>query len=148
MNPSDRTEVREMLEGVLKGWHSETVLREITANKSLDSIEKHLGDLNGNIKDHSLALEALRLADAKHIIDCPVGPKVEALSEDLIEYRVLKKYPKLGLITLAVAVILVAINVFGIFETTKERPESAKIEQVLQDRYDVIIARIDSLHNE
>ena len=71
MTQKDRTEVRDMIEGTLKGWHSDTVLREVTTNKALDNIEKHLSQLNGNVARHTKQIEDLRLADQAHIITCP-----------------------------------------------------------------------------
>ena len=57
MTQKDRTEVREMIETTLGGWHSETVLREVTTNKALDNIDKHLGKLNGTVGKHQTAID-------------------------------------------------------------------------------------------
>lgn len=152
MNKQDRTEVREMIENTLGGWHSDTVLREVTTNKALDNIDKHLGALNGKVLQHSKELEQLRLDGVNHIVNCPVNPKVNQLAEDLLEYKMFKKYPKLGVLVLIIALGLVTLNVFDIFDKSAISKNLNKTESVdaakLEDSYKRIILTIDSLRSE
>ena len=150
MNSIDRSEIREMITGVLSGWHSDTVLREVTTNKALDNIEKHLGALNGKVLQHSKELEQLRVDGVNHIVNCPVNPKVNQLAEELLEYKMFKKYPKLGVAVLSIALMLVFINIFDIFHKSEVIPDKNTITEQKQliNEYKNLVLTIDSLRSE
>ena len=52
MTQTDRSEVREMLHGILSGWQAETVAREELTNLHLKNIEDHFARLNGSVTKH------------------------------------------------------------------------------------------------
>jgi len=155
MEATDRTEIREMIIGVLSGWHSETVLREITTNKSLDKIEKHLEQLNGKVASHEREIGELKIAGVQHIVDCPAMPKidevkndVQTVKDDLQEYRLFKKYPKAGITVLFIALVLVGFNVFDLVKRVKIVPETKteiQNQKTLEDKLNSVISIMDSL---
>jgi hypothetical protein len=52
MTAKDRSEIREMIHGILSGWEAATVAREEVTNVSLKGIEDHLGRINGTVGKH------------------------------------------------------------------------------------------------
>jgi len=52
MTQKDRTEIREMIHGILSGWEAATVAREEVTNVALKNIGEHLGRLNGSVAKH------------------------------------------------------------------------------------------------
>lgn len=121
-------------------------------NIALLNIEGHLKKLNGTVAEHNKKIEELKLADVKHIMECPAMPKIEAISTDLTEYRLFKKYPKAGIFVLFIALVLVGLNVFDVIgkvSVKKDLRQTEAIDKVQQQRivneYKKLILTIDSL---
>jgi len=93
-------------------------------------------------------IKELEKADIKHVVDCPVLPKVQKIEDDLMEYKLFKKYPKAGITVLVIAVILVLINVLGLITTPKAAAQT-KIElsdqKAIINKLNSIILTVDSL---
>ena len=98
MTQKDRTEVREMITTTLSGFHSDTVLREITTNKSLDKIEKHLEKLNDKVAKH----EETILKNLPHTIaHCNQKKVIQEIRDNMISRKAV------------IAAILIAIPLAG-----------------------------------
>lgn len=101
-------------------------------NTKLQEFKDNIGILNNEISK-------LRSEERDHIINCPVADNVEKVKEDLktleqdtnkkfeensenlIEYRILKKYPKSGLILVAIACFALFIAGFGAFKEINKK---------------------------
>lgn len=152
--------IERIITETLKGWHSETVLREVITNKSLEKIETHqanielhLKQLNGNIIKHTEAITALEKADIRHVTECPAMPKIERIEKGLVAYNWVRNNPKTGLAIIAVAVSLLMMNYFDI-SPVKRRAE-AVIKTQLKNyekqeliRYEDLVIILDSLQNK
>jgi len=78
MGPEERSEVREMIQSTLSGWHEATVQREKLINISLNSIDAHLEKLNGKVSEH----EKIINQNIPHTIAlCPQAKTIEELKE-------------------------------------------------------------------
>ena len=94
MTATDRTEVRQMIESTLKGWHSETVLREITTNKSLDNIDKHLASLNGKVAEH----EKIINVNLPHTVtNCVQADAIKEIRDNMITGRAVRNAIIIGI---------------------------------------------------
>lgn len=91
----------------------------INVHDKLDAIEKQTTKTTGRVNE-------LEAKESNHIINCPVAAKVERIDEDLTEYRMLKKYPKLG-------ISIVACLVLGLFVTLYKVLNKQDVMQVGQD---------------
>ena len=129
MDAKERTEVRDMIAGVLGGWHSDTVLRETNTEKALNNIDNHLGLLNHQILKHATELENLRLADATHITTCPVAQEVKIIDKK-VNGIITANETKVGsaektrgntmLILMAIGItVSIILGCVGIFKTDK-----------------------------
>jgi len=64
----------------------------------LDSIDKRLNTLNGKVVEQEKRLQLIEKEDLKHYAACPNTKVMNDLSNELMEYRMMKKYPKLFII--------------------------------------------------
>ena len=129
MDATERKEVREIISGVLSGWHSDTVLRETNTEKALTNIDNHLGKLNHSIIKHAKELEDLRLADVNHIIKCPVAPQVKEIDKKVsniitanktIARIAIKTKGNITLLLMAFGILVsIIVGFVGIFKTDK-----------------------------
>jgi hypothetical protein len=97
MTRVDREEVREMIHDMLSGYHALITSQNDITNISLGEIKDHLKKLNGSVSEQAREIEELKVADVKHIVDCPAMPKIEALEKEIIGSW-LRKHWKLALI--------------------------------------------------
>lgn len=123
-------------------------------NIALDKIEKHLATLNGNILRHSEAINSLEKEGIKHPIECSAFTKIAMIERDLAEYRLFKKYPKAGITVLLIALVLVGMNVFDLYQKVviKKDTEVVRVldrieHKELVGEYQRLLKKIDSLNN-
>lgn len=129
MTQNDRSEIRDMIHGILSGWQAATIAREDVTNNNLSKIDKHLEKLNGTIADHTRAISELKLKDDLHIVECPAMPKLVSIEKDLEEYHFVKKYPKLMVIIIAIFTIGIIISAIGAFNTLSNHSLAKKTLQ-------------------
>jgi len=94
-NEDYRLFLNERFEGLAKVMRAQF----INIHDKLDAIEEQTTKTNNRVSK-------LEEKEATHIINCPIAPKVEQLNEDLAEYRMIKKYPKIFIGIIAFSVIM------------------------------------------
>lgn len=91
MTVQDRTEVREMIHGILSGWQAQTTAQNDVTNASLDKIEKHLVRINGSIASH----EKIISANLPHNVSlCPQEPIIKEIRDKIISDTTVEKTVK------------------------------------------------------
>jgi hypothetical protein len=81
MDLQERTEVREMIHGILSGWEAKTIAREELLNLSLKGISEHLKRINGSILKHeNIINENLPHTTA----NCPQAKTINDIRDALI----------------------------------------------------------------
>lgn len=78
----------------------------ININERLDKIEEQTKKTNGRVTELEKKSMELEVKDITHIINCPVAPKLEALSKELDDVRFVFKYPKLVIAGIVVVALL------------------------------------------
>jgi hypothetical protein len=123
MNVTDdyRLYLNERFEGITKLMNAQFInvherLEEIKvqttkSNQRISKIEAR----EAEIKDLEIEVRDLVVS---HKETCPAMGKIEDIKEELSEYRLFKKYPKVGLVLLSVAVILIVMSGYQIVEKT------------------------------
>ena len=74
----------------------------------LDRIEKQTIKTNGSVARNQKHIEDLRIKNIEHLINCPVIHRVDRIDTDLMEYKMMKKYPKffiIGMVLFGIAII-------------------------------------------
>jgi hypothetical protein len=106
----------------------------INVHDKLDSIEAQTTKTNGNVSGLEDKVIALEEAFIAHPINCPQGVKIDKIRDDLEEYRVIKKYPKIAIVIIAIFAIMLAIGAYGTFQTLHSekanRDTNAIIERI------------------
>lgn len=113
---------RELFDEKFKGLTSLINARFENVEDRLVRIEAQTTKTNGRVSE-------LEQKELTHIITCPNVPKIEKINEDLAEYKMFKKYPKMGLAIIAAAVIMFLITTFNSIEKVKRAntPENREI---------------------
>jgi hypothetical protein len=114
---TDQTDYRKFLESEFKHIRTELLYIKEQTTKT-NSRVSHVED----------EIVSLKLADANHVINCPISSRVDKIDDDLMEVRVAKKYPKLTILIVAIAII---VTLIGSIETIKSL-------KLLENRVDLI----------
>jgi len=92
-----------------------------TIEDRLERIEEQTTKTNGRVT-------SLEHKELTHIQNCPMSPKIEKINEELAEYKMFKKYPKIALALIAGAVLLFLITTFESIEKVKKASTPENIE--------------------
>jgi peroxiredoxin family protein len=160
LSQQDRDEIKGLISLMNIGANARTESKLDLMIFSMEKVEIHLSKMNGRIasseteirnaliereknREHQRA-ESERL-DQKieeskniHILACPQTAKIEAINEDLREYKMFKKYPKI-----AVGVLVFFVISFGIatYETYTKVAVNTKLNNEM-------LVKIDSLNRK
>lgn len=106
MNHEDREEVRQLLTDILSG-HVEKIDGQYRVIRSqLSAIEIQTTKTNGRVTDLESKVVNVEKDLLTHPVNCNQVNEIKEIRKDLEEYRMLKKYPKVGIGILVVAAIL------------------------------------------
>ena len=87
MTQQDRTEVREMIHGILSGWEASTVAREDLIHFSLKNIDNHLGKINGKVQEH----EKIINTNLPHsIVNCPQDETIKEIRDNMVSGKAVR----------------------------------------------------------
>ena len=76
MTQKDRSEIREMIHGILSGWHATTTAQNDITNASLGDIKDHLIKINGKVVEHE---KIINVNLPHNIALCPQKDIIEEL---------------------------------------------------------------------
>jgi hypothetical protein len=93
----------------------------------LSFIKEQTTKTNSRVSHLENDIVSLKLSDANHVINCPVNPKVDQIKDDLEEYRVMKKYPRLAIILITVFVVITVFSYFEIRSSQREMQSEIKL---------------------
>ena len=105
MNHEDREEVRQMLTDILSG-HVEKIdgqYRVIRAQ--LSAIEVQTTKTNGRVSELEIKVVDVEKKLLTLPLNCNQAGEIKEIKKDLEEYRMLKKYPKVGILIILVAAL-------------------------------------------
>ena len=110
-NEDYRLYLEEKFEGLISNMHAQFEKVQDT----LDIILKQAQKTNDRVTKLEERAEKTEKNAIKHLMDCPQIPKIDKINNDLEEYRMLKKYPKIAVIIL---VIVTFGAIYGFIRTT------------------------------
>jgi hypothetical protein len=134
MEVQERSEVREMIHGILDGWHEASVAREKLIYVSLNNIDSHLEKLNGKVAAHEKTI----LENLPHSINhCPQTKTIDEIKDAITgakAVRVAKKERASSLIKTAsfivAALALCVTAYFGYINSQKGDTTIKKVESL------------------
>lgn len=115
----------ELIEEKFKGLTTLMNAHFENVDERLDRIEEQTKKTNGRVTE-------LEHKELTHIINCPQTAKIEKINEELTEYKMFKKYPKIGLAIIAAAVIMFLITTFESMDRFKAANNKENTE-ILKD---------------
>lgn len=117
---------RELIDEKFRGIASLINARFENVEDRLVRIEAQTTKTNGRVSE-------LEHKELTHIQNCPMSPKIDKINEELSEYRLFIKHPKLGIAIIAGAVLLFIATTFIGIEKAKSSysEENAQIVKEL-----------------
>ena len=85
--------------------------------QKLDYIVEQTTETNGTVKKHNKEIEQVRVDLITHPMNCSIKSKVESIEGELLEYKMVKKYPKLfivGIVVMGLFVVFEVVTKLGI----------------------------------
>ena len=67
-------------------------------NDKLDTVIDQVKKTNGTVKENQTRIDLLEKDDIRHYANCPNTKMLDQIKDDLLEYRFVKKYPRIFLI--------------------------------------------------
>ena len=107
MTQKDRTEVRDMIHGMLSGYQAGITAQNDITNLTLGEIRDHLKILNGTVKEHAEKISDLKIKNDLHITECPAMDKIDHLEKEMVSEKAVKKtlYVGFGIVCTLIASI-------------------------------------------
>ena len=112
-SPDYRLYLNERFEGLAK--HINAQFENV--HERLEVIKEQTTKTNSRVNHLEDDVDTLREKLVAHPVECSKAKDIDTLKEDLIEYKFIKKYPKLTAILLAFFVIALLISAYGTFST-------------------------------
>lgn len=125
---TDSPDYRLYLEEKFEGLHKEIRANDINVHDKLDAIVTQVTKTNNRVTHLEEEKENCLKSRVDKKMFKEVSDVVEKLDEDLAEYRIMKKYPKLVIILIAIFVVGVLISAIGTFETYQNKKMLRKAE--------------------
>jgi len=87
-------------------------------NEKLELIHEQTLKTNGRVNALEVRVNFLEKEEAVHVLKCPNVAKIEQVNEELMEYRMMKKYPKAFIVMLWISgasIVAITLHSIGIF---------------------------------
>lgn len=93
-----------------------------------DDMKQDIAEIKVQTTKTNGRVTELEHKELTHIQLCPQTEKIEKINEELAEYKMFKKYPKIGLAIIAAAVIMFLITTFESIDKVKKASTPQNIE--------------------
>lgn len=101
----------------------------VRVHEKLDYIKEQTTKTNSRVADVEGRVSDVEDDVVKHPTNCPHVAKIEDINKDLEVYRVIKKYPKLVLLLIAIFVIGMIVSAIGTFETIVNKAYNTELKK-------------------
>ena len=108
---------RLYLEEKFSGLSSHINAQFENVHERLDVIKEQTTKTNSRVNHLEDDVDILRDKLVAHPVECSKAKDIDTLKEDLIEYKFIKRYPKLTIILITFFVITLLISAYGTFST-------------------------------
>lgn len=128
-----------------KGIHVKMDAEFSVINAELKQIKNQVTLTNSRVTHLEENVVSLKLKEVSHFTDCPNVLKIENIGNELIEYRIFKKYPKIAIGMLAItcfiviATTMITIEKFKVSATTMQQSSLQNMHQI--EKLDSILIR-------
>ncbi|KFN39332.1 MAG: hypothetical protein JU82_07555, partial [Sulfuricurvum sp. MLSB] len=124
-SPDYRLYLEERLTGLAKlmDAHFENV------NDKLDAIETQTTTTNHRVNELEDDVSVLKEKLMLHPIECSKAKDIEALKDDLIEYKFFKAHPTWTIIIIAFFVVTLVISSYGTFSTMRDNFKNKELRR-------------------
>ena len=114
---TDSPDYRLYLEEKFSGLNTHINAQFENVHERLDGITEQTTKTNNRVNHLEDDVSGLKEKLILHPIECSKAKDIDTLKEDLIEYKFIKKYPKITALIIAFFVIGILISAYGTFST-------------------------------
>ena len=104
-----------------------------TVHDKLERIEVQTTRTNGRVNDLEDDVGVLKEKLILHPIECSKAKDIEALKDDLIEYKFFKRHPTWTVIIIAFFVVTLVISSYGTFSTMRDNFKNKELRRDVQE---------------
>ena len=130
---TDQSDYRLYLNERFEGLNRHMNAQFETVHDRLERIEEQTTRTNGRVTDLEDDVGTLKERLVLHPIECSKAKDIEALKDDLIEYKFFKRHPTWTIIIIAFFVITLIISSYGTFSTVSNNLKSKEMFQDVQE---------------
>lgn len=124
----DSEDYRKYLDTRFEGLTKIMSAQFINVHDKLDSIERQTFKTNGRVTE-------LEAKESTHVINCPIATDVKKINEDLEEYRMIKRYPKIVIMIIS---IFVLTTIYGFYKMIDNQDKFKTSQDNLKTQVDMI----------
>jgi hypothetical protein len=135
MEAQERSEIREMIHGILSGWEANTIARDDLTNERLKNIADHLGRLNGSVAKHEEKING----NLPHTIaNCAQKDTIQEIRDKMItndsniKFEEKKSSKIMAKMSVLIAIMAVIVSSFIGIQSCKEK--QAWIEKLKEEQ--------------
>jgi len=130
---TDSKDYRLYLEEKFGGLNKHMNAQFETVHDRLDRIEVQTTTTNHRVNELEDDVGILKEKLTLHPIECSKAKDIEALKDDLIEYKFFKRHPTWTVIIIAFFVITLIISSYGTFSTVADNLKNKEMRQDVQE---------------
>ena len=130
---TDSKDYRLYLEEKFGGLNKHMNAQFETVHDRLDRIEVQTTRTNGRVTELEDTVTVLNEKLLLHPVECSKAKDIEALKDDLIEYKFFKRHPTWTVIIIAFFVITLVISSYGTFSTVANNLKNKELLQDVQE---------------
>jgi len=104
-----------------------------TVHDRLDRIETQTTTTNHRVNELEEDVSVLKEKLTLHPIECSKAKDIEALKDDLIEYKFFKRHPTWTIIIIAFFVISLLVSSYGTFSTMRDNLKNKELRRDVQE---------------
>lgn len=113
MSTQEINTLKELFNEKFRGLTTHMNAQFENVNDKLETIEKRLDEVYKDIASDDDRITIIEKNELTHLVTCPQILRVNKIEEDLLEYKMAKKYPKATVFLIVAFVILAGISLFN-----------------------------------
>jgi hypothetical protein len=130
---TDSKDYRLYLEEKFGGLNKHMNAQFEAVHDRLERIEEQTTRTNGRVNDLEDDVGTLKEKLVLHPIECSKAKDIEALKDDLIEYKFFKAHPTWTIIIIAFFVVTLVISSYGTFSTMRDNFKNKELRRDVQE---------------
>jgi len=126
----------QLFDEKLRGIHVKIDAEFTVVNSELKQIKEQVTKTNSRVNHLEDDVKDIREDAYKHVVECPAIAKIDSMDDELIEYRLIKKYPKVGIAIVAFSCIVFLLSTWMLVSKIGINTKAVNVNTVEQIKSD------------